>query len=163
MAAQRGAERSPLSEVANPLRHSINTPPSVTSHHAPLRPGPSPPEAQVCLASSPARKPCWQTLRSPLCHKVCWVMARNFLAYTPKKAVLYCAYCQTNKITTVCSVPVAASTTSEKHVAQVLPVHLTRKRRLVQPVPPTLPPTQHFTRRALPLVPGERSEGAHTP
>lgn len=48
VAAQPGAERSPLAEMPLSLRHSLSTPPSVTSAAAPLRPYPSPPEPQVC-------------------------------------------------------------------------------------------------------------------
>ena len=50
MAAPPGAERSPLAEMPLSLRHSLSTPPSVTSAVAPLRPYPSPPEPQVCSA-----------------------------------------------------------------------------------------------------------------
>jgi hypothetical protein len=43
----RSGDRAPLSEMALPLRRSLDTPPSVSSLAAPLRPRPSLPEPGV--------------------------------------------------------------------------------------------------------------------
>ena len=62
VAAQPGAERSPLAEMPLSLRHSLGTPPSVTSAAAPLRPYPSPPEPQVLIARphcALGKRTCW--------------------------------------------------------------------------------------------------------